>query len=206
MNLPLKSLHAFWFCILIPYHSYALDSDTIFKAPSEVTPPLYNHGYALFNVVVGGVAPSFEFIKLHTKQRLYLESGEAVRTRGIKTSVDLKGIINGYYLMNLPEGLYQITSIRAPFYNLPFRLDTDYSRKWRFKVEKGKTSYVGKLSIAHERKTDYVEVHLVNRIATDELEIERHIPGILTNYPLSSGTGVRDDFWKILKGGDSIVP
>ena len=103
-------------------------------------------------------------------------------------------------MLPLPAGWYQITSINAPYFDLPHRLDTESKAVWRFGVETGRTNYAGRLSISRERSAEYVEIRLHNRIATDIERIRTDLGALLERAPLASGSGVRDDFFDELPG------
>ncbi|WHI52824.1 hypothetical protein P3339_08700 [Microbulbifer sp. MLAF003] len=158
-------------------------------------------GYVLVKLDVDGTAPSIEFFKLYSNGSTYLESGKKTRLRkNNRYHISLKGKPSGYYLMAIPSGLYQITQINAPYFNLPYKLDTSSRRTWRFHVEAEKTNYIGSLFIGKQRKSDSIEVYLKNRIATDFNEIQASLGSLTELYPLVSGTGVQDVFFNSWQG------
>ncbi|WP_445364027.1 hypothetical protein ACJJIQ_06080 [Microbulbifer sp. ANSA003] len=152
-------------------------------------------GYVLVKLDVGGTAPSIEFAKMYANGNKYLLSGQKykLRKKG-RYKVSLKDKSEGFYLMTVPAGLYQITQINAPYFNLPYKLDTAKQRTWRFHVEAKKTNYIGSLFIGKQRKSDTVEVYFKNRIATDLDGIQEAINSLTELYPLVSGAGVQDEF------------
>lgn len=157
-------------------------------------------GYLLLHLNVGGVAPSMEFVKLTSKQELSLRS-EKKRTKRFKSvKINLKDKEKGLYLLNLPQGLYQVTQINAPYFNLPYRMSTDNEPYWRFYVEPGKVNYFGQLTIAKERSTRHVNISRLNRIATDKSLIDQELAGLIKNAPLRVSVGVRDDYMEFFKG------
>ena len=108
--------------------------------------------------------------------------------------VELAGKDLGFYFMMLPAGIYQVTEVSYPYFNLPFRLDTTREREWRFYVEEGKVNYIGQLKLARERSEDAVDVNLINRLAADYEHITATYSTLLDQFPLTSGIYLRDDF------------
>jgi hypothetical protein len=163
-----------------------------------------NNGYLLIDLNVNGIAPSIEFFKIKGEKSHYLEKGHRpIKLIGPRR-IDLKGIKQGLYGLELPEGLYQITTINAPFYDLPFQKSTDNQRDWRFSIEAGKFNYVGHLFIDKERRAKYVTIRLFNRIATDFNKLSEALNLLTVDFPLASGVGVRDDFYQELSGRGKI--
>ena len=70
------------------------------------------------------------------------------------------------------------------------------------KIEQGKTNYVGHLIIEKERSTQHVSVSLFNRMAKDMTNLKSNITSLLALAPLTSGIGVRDDFFEQLNNTD----
>ncbi|WP_444897613.1 hypothetical protein [Microbulbifer sp. SSSA005] len=172
------------------------NAKTLSLVPYENPPELRSRqGYVLVKLNVGGTAPSIEFGKLFTSGNKYLGERQKARVRkGSQYNVSLKGKPEGFYLMVVPPGLYQITQIKAPYYNLPYKFDTANRRTWRFRVEEGRTSYIGNLFIGKQRKSNTIEVYLKNRIASEINEIQESMGSLFELYPLASGAGVQDEF------------
>lgn len=172
----------------------------LISAEKPATPLKKGHGYLLINLDVEGTAPSFSFVKLLNSSDRYRSSQNKpkVARKWSETSIPLKNKPDGFYLTSMPAGLYQITEIKAPYYGLPHRLDTDYAPRWRFYIEAGKVNYIGKLQIESERSTKYVDVMLLNRLATDLDAVEKELAHYFTETPLVSGIGSRDDFFEEL--------
>ncbi len=101
---------------------------------------------------------------------------------------------NQWLIKTLPQGNYQIQEIKVPYFNLPYRKDTENDLLWRFKIEAGKVNYAGKLEIEKKRTTNYVEIKRLNRIVTDHDEILKSFPELLGQYPLVNGMAIRDDY------------
>lgn len=161
------------------------------------------HGYLLIDLHVRGTAPSLKFVRLNTGSPRYLSSDPKPRKRSSGILLELKDKSDGFYMLSLPEGLYQITRINAPYFNLPFRLDTEYVSKWRFYIRSGKTNYVGKLVFEKERSTDTISVKLINRLAADKSRIDAALVKVSSEAPLVLGTGVRDDFYTFLMDAET---
>ncbi|MEM7765797.1 MAG: hypothetical protein AAF290_17175 [Pseudomonadota bacterium] len=112
--------------------------------------------------------------------------------------IDLSGREAGFYLLGVPAGLYQITEVNYPYFDLPFRLSTTDQSEWRFFVEEGKTNYIGQLIVANERSRSTLDVNLLNRLATQWEQIHNDYQTLLAEFPLVSGVGSRDDFPEFL--------
>lgn len=157
-----------------------------------------SQGYLLIDLNLGGVAPSFIFAKVRSNKT----NAKDVKLKSSQlkdfTSIGLKNKSNGLYVIALKSGLYQISQVNVPFYDLPFRYETDNRREWRFRIESGKVNYIGQLLVEGERHVDKVTVRLLNRIATDKVRIERELSKIPFAYSLVSSPGVRDDFYSEL--------
>ncbi|TQV71170.1 hypothetical protein FKG94_19985 [Exilibacterium tricleocarpae] len=192
--------------LLLPFKSAAEVKPFVLTVPDSAAPLRKNQGYFLINLDISGAAPSFEFVGLDVRGQAYLEPGQKakVRKNARKIVVELKHKTNGLYLFAIPEGLYQITSIKAPYFDLPYLMDTEYRRKWRFSIKKDRVNYVGKLFIDAERSTRHIDVKLINRMAADKALIENRLGARLATTPLRSGAGVRDDFFAELIGEQGI--
>lgn len=108
--------------------------------------------------------------------------------------INLAGRPTGHFVTVLPRGLYQVIEVSYPYFDLPFRLDTNGQEEWQFVVEEGKTSYIGQLVLAEERSKSSVDVNLLNRLATAYEQINDEFAPLLARFPLISGNGSRDDF------------
>jgi hypothetical protein len=164
----------------------------------KASPLINNQGYLLLNLEVSGTAPSIEFVRIASKGNAPLAKSQKVKKRGKSMVFNLKGMPHGIYLAKLPEGLYQITQVNAPYFDLPFKINTENSPEWRFRIEQGKTNYIGHLVIEKERSTKYISASLFNRMARDLDKLTGDIQPITTLAPLTSGIGVRDDFFQQL--------
>ena len=166
----------------------------------ETKPLTKKYGYLLIDLDVNGSAPSLVYQQLSARDQYFLKPGQKARLKGKEKTLDLKGKTPGFYLAKVPAGLYQITRVNAPYFNLPFRMDTSSRREYRFSIEPGKVNYIGKLVIDKERSTQYVDINLINRIATNKSDIETQLAVLLQNHPLRLGVGVRDDFFATISG------
>lgn len=146
-------------------------------------PPLNaNQGYLLVDLDVGGVAPSIHVLRT---------SGS-----GIETTIQLKDREKGFLLMPMKKGKYQITRVNAPYYDLPFWIDTKFEKDWAFTIEEKKINYIGKLIIGKNRGARSINVNLLNRIATDLDKIEKEYTDLIQLNPLVTNNRTRDDFFK----------
>ncbi|MCO7224144.1 hypothetical protein [Pleionea sp. CnH1-48] len=176
--------------------SYALDDPLVKLSTIEEAASLkVGYGYLLVDLDVGGTGPSIEFVRLKTGDKLYLGQKQKYAVKGDKKLIRLSQDKQGFYVTQLQEGLYQITKINAPYFDLPYKLSTDRDRRWRFSVEAGKVNYIGKLVIKKKRSTKYVGVDLVSRIATDKDRIKSLLTKLPEQVLLRHGTGFRDDFY-----------
>ena len=164
-------------------------------------------GYLLVKLKVGGEAPSIVYRKIKTRNTRYLRPGEEDRKPGYvkKRTVHLKGLEPGYYLMEMSAGLYQITQVNAPYYDLSYKLSTDDNPVWRFGIEAGSINYIGELVIEKERGTDFITTNLFNRFAMYKAEIEQQLGSLGNTHPLTVNPGYRDDFQMALTPG-SVAP
>lgn len=150
-------------------------------------------GCALIGIDNGGTQSSIALRRLN-------KDGTLPRKRGgtsydsLEYTVKLGDHERNFYCLVLTEGQYQITQLSYPYFDLPFRLDTRTDKRWRFRVEAGKTNYIGQLVVARERSKERVDVNLLNRIATDIEAIRAQYSALLLSFPLTQGLTERDDF------------
>lgn len=171
--------------------------------PAQATVLKENMGYALLNLDVSGVAPSLSLFKLSSDTSIVQHPDYASRLnfssrRYSPTNILLKDKKQGFYLLALAEGVYQISEVNAPYFDLPYRMSTENTRDWRFTVKPGKLNYIGSLYIAKERTSDTITAKLRNRLATDLSLIKSDLSVVLETMPLVLGAGVRDDFYQQL--------
>ncbi|MDP7592980.1 MAG: hypothetical protein QF552_09860 [Litorilituus sp.] len=150
-------------------------------------------GYVMVYVNVSGVAPSIEFSKVNTHKTSFILSQEKI-SYGRDYFLDLQNIKQGFYFMPMFAGVYQITRVNAPFYDLPYWLPTDKESKWRFAVEENHINFIGEINIAKERGKKTLNIHLLNRTATYHAEIIEQIALMSQKLPLKAKPGYRDDF------------
>ncbi|TQV87809.1 hypothetical protein [Aliikangiella coralliicola] len=161
------------------------------------------YGYLLIDVDVAGIAPSFSYVKVKSSKKNPRKKKKVKYSKNGTHVVTLKHSENGLYALPMPAGTYQITQINAPFFDLPYKLDTSTKNEWRFKIEAGKTNFAGHLSIKKERSTRYLDVNLINRFATEKERLENTLQQLLSLAPLAHGVGVRDDFAQALAEKES---
>lgn len=156
---------------------------------SDAPEPGGSEGYMLLYVDAGGTAPSFEFARISRADSEPLPVGEPFRFVTKPHKITLKGLGNGFYLLPMTKGQYQIIRVNAPHYSLPFRMSTDNRPEWRFVIEAGRTNYIGALHIDAERSASNVEIDLLNRIAMQEATIRELMGDVLKTYPLTFHAG-----------------
>ena len=161
--------------------------------------PIKKHeGLVLLELDVDGTASSIEFSRVRVKDQSYLKPNQNLQTAPMTYTLNFMDKPAGFYFFKLPKGLYQVKRIKVPYFNLPFKLDTNNRRTWRFSVDSDQVNFIGRLEIEKERVERSVRVDLINRIATKQSEIEQLIAPILKEFPLRNGVGVRDDFFSDL--------
>jgi|GEM_PF-1930453 len=150
-------------------------------------------GYLMLYVNVSGIAPSIQFSKVKTRKTNYILSDEEI-SYGRDYFLDLKDVKQGFYFVPMLAGVYQITRVNAPFYDLPYWLPTENKSKWRFAVEENHINFIGEINIAKERGKESLNIHLLNRTATYHAEILEQIALMPQQLPLQAKPGYRDDF------------
>lgn len=149
----------------------------------KIVPLKSNQGYMLLNLDVDGVAPTIQYAR-RLPGRLDARS----------QVINFKDQKKGFMVFPLEAGTYQITRVNAPYYNLPYWLDTSERLAWEFTIQRSKVNYIGKLIIGKKRGTDFVTVNLLNRIAMDLDQIQQQYQDLLLKYPLITAVSVRDDY------------
>ncbi len=174
------------------------------QSASEVA--LKKHqGIVLLEIDVDGTSSSLEFSQLRVSGQSYLKAEQKPQTNKKTHILNFSGIPAGYYFFKAPAGLYQIKQIKVPYYNLPFRLDTENRSVWRFSVEPQKINFIGRLEIEKARAERSVRVELINRIATNQQEILERSRHNFPMLPLRNGVGVRDDFFLTLNNSEEVA-
>lgn len=184
-----------WLCLIVlPAKASNLE---LYAAGSPLPLLQEDEGYALLNLEAGGTAPSIEFFAVRSSESKYLKRDEKVFAQLFSGyELNLKDKAPGLYLFVLPEGLYQISKVNAPYFNFPFVMRTDSRRTWRFHISRERINYIGHLFIDQERHTNSIDVSLFDRLASDLGDINRQLETLLNSYVLESGRGVRDDFYQ----------
>jgi hypothetical protein len=191
-------------CILIlsgilPVAAAQKETPSYFYLPQDAPVLLREQGYLLIDLDVGGKAPSIEFVELKLSRKSKHGEKPIYSIGSEKYQVSLKDLKNGMSVMPLEAGLYQITSINAPFFELPYILDTASKPEWRFSVKADSISYAGKLVIEQERGKNFINVNFLKRFANDQQEIEQVASTFFPQVPLIMGYGNRDDFYEYLR-------
>lgn len=149
-------------------------------------------GYLLLNLNIGGTAPSFKIQRL-VKGKLVANDKKSA------LMISLSGLTNGFYVIPLLRGKYQITEINAPYFNLPYRLDVATKSSWRLSILEQSINYGGMLTINKNRNATDVDISLLNRSAHDYQEILDSIPAAIATYSVTSASFFRDDVMELLR-------
>ena len=185
------------FVIITTYSTSYIQSKeapfTYLTQPSKVKSLESKHGFVLFDLDVAGTAPSF-FIRRYSVNKPFFEPDTRMSFDTIPLRVRFDNNASGVFTVPLKEGLYQITQVDAPFYDLPYKIDMDTSRTWRFYVERDKINYAGKLVIEQDRGQRTIDVNFYNRFATDIDAIQAAVSDFPFPLPLIMNPGVQDDF------------
>lgn len=150
-------------------------------------------GYLMVYVNVDGIAPSLNISKVDTKKTDFVAGKTDDFTK--KYRVELKQKAPGFYFIPMFSGIYQVTRVNAPFYDLPYWLDTENQADWRFSIEANKVNFAGEIYIAKERGTRVIDVHLFNRFATYHKQIFKEIEQLPPALGFDVKPGYQDDFF-----------
>lgn len=112
--------------------------------------------------------------------------------------LDLSGR-DGVTFVNLPEGLYQITRIDVPHFDLPYKLATDNSVSWRFRVKNEHVNYIGSLVVSPIRSKNSVDVAWRNHFAIHLQSLETLLQSSDILFPIAHGAGYPDPFFSHFK-------
>lgn len=159
-----------------------------------------DQGFVLLELAAEATAPKMHISRLRYRGTEPPEEAKRRTSSGRDQIIRFGDQPSGHVLLRLREGWYQITELDAPFFELPFKLDTSGDGLWLFGVFAGKTSYVGRLEIAKERQTEYVDVTLESRIATRYDDITREFDAVLGVAPLVHGRAIADPYFDLLVG------
>ncbi|MEM6638329.1 MAG: hypothetical protein AAF610_00365 [Pseudomonadota bacterium] len=181
------------FLWLMPIAAWADDSEVAIFSPGQAIELDGDEGLALFELVIDGTAPSMNVARLSHRKSTPPPHDEPV-SRKRSSVVRLDQAPTEWVVLRLREGWYQITEVDAPFFELPYRLDTSDDPLWRFCVVPGKTAYAGRLFIAKERRTDFVEVTLESRIAFQFETLQAHRDDWFGDANLIYGRAIPDPY------------
>lgn len=127
---------------------------------------------------------------------------DTLRFKGSKSKpskIDLSGRKDIVYI-NLPEGLYQISQIDVPHFDLPYKLSTDNAPNWRFRVTKNHVNYIGKLEVDAVRSKNTINTVLINQYAQYLEDLTLRLTQASIDLPLKHGVGYQDPYAEYLKG------
>lgn len=195
-----KKLVAVFFLQSVLFFAHAGSGDVIkvLSDANNVAELKKKQGYLLVYVNVEGVAPSIEFSRINTRKTDVMLPDEKI-TYVKDYFLDLKNIEKGFYFIPMFAGIYQITRVNAPFYDLPYWLPTEKSANWRFAIEENAVNFIGELNIEKERGKRVINVHLFNRTALYHDELIEQISLLPIKLPLKVKAGYRDDFLMVLE-------
>lgn len=180
---------------------------------SSLTPLRGLQGYLVVYIDVSGVAPSIEFSRINTRKLDVIPQNKKIKFANqyivslkdpkikltSKYTINLKDLEKGFYYLPLIEGVYQVTKVNVPFYDLPYWLPTENASQWRFSIHRGKFNFIGELNVAKERSTNVVDVNLYNRIATYQEQLKKELKQVQGPYELIATPGYRDEFFEELE-------
>ena len=169
----------------------------VLSLPASAPDLAKNQGYLLVYVNVDGSAPSINFSKVNTKKTDFLVTAPRSFTRDF--TLDLKNTIPGFYVVPMFAGVYQITRVNAPFYDLPYWLATENQAKWRFGIEENHINFIGEIYIAKERASNTIDVRLLNRFATYQDQILDELITMPVKLTLVIKPGYQDEFLQALE-------
>lgn len=115
------------------------------------------------------------------------------------TKLDLSGRTNMVFI-NLPEGLYQITQVDVPHFDLPYKISTDNSDAWRFRISSNKINYIGTMKVSAIRSKNTVDTVWLNQFATHLGSLKNTVKDAQITLPIVHGAGYRDPFLSAYKG------
>lgn len=157
-------------------------------------------GLALFFIDNELDAASIELKKVVVNEIAPQPRKETFNFTGKKHKVSLGGLAPGFYALILPKGVYQISAVNTPYYDLPYTLDTSHDVRWQFNVFSGHLNYIGHLTIDSERSSRHVSVGLHNRIAKDIQQLPQIIGDKPNALPLRLGSGFKDEYLSLIEG------
>ena len=169
----------------------------ILTTAANLTPLMKNQGYLMIYVDVSGIAPSIKISKVNTKKLDIIPRAKKLSfTKDYM--IDLKGLDKGFYYVPMLEGVYQITKVNTPFYDLPYWLPTENDPRWRFIIKEQQVNFAGELNIAKERAAKVIDVNLHNRLAYFLDAIKDDLNKAAVELPLNVSSGYRDEFFQEL--------
>ncbi|PCK00655.1 MAG: hypothetical protein COA42_23835 [Alteromonadaceae bacterium] len=154
---------------------------------TQPLPPAY--GYLLLDLDLGEASPIITIREIVNKNKL---------SRLPPQLISLKNKGKNFLLLQQREGAYLIQNVNVPLFNLPHRITTDKSKRWRFSIQADKVNYIGRLSIDAERTKRIITVNYSNRLATDLARIQETYTDLLKLYPLAANHGHPDAFYDYL--------
>lgn len=118
---------------------------------------------------------------------------EKLKFNGKEFRLDLSDRTDLVYV-NLPEGLYQIVRVDVPHYDLPFKISTNNSVKWRFRIQQQSINYLGTIAVSAVRTKDSVDMLWLNQFAKNLDDLQARVAESSLVWPINNGIGYKDPF------------
>lgn len=151
-------------------------------------PPLHkDQGYMLIKLNIEAESAFLYYTKKVKNRIKYKRSSK-------KISLSKHG--NGFVIIPLKFGKYQISKIEVPFFDYPYNLITENDKDYSFVIKPNKINFIGSLTIKKERTENTIYVEIFRDFARYMDELNTIYADILQRYPLVSGSSYRDDFIK----------
>ncbi|MDT0594530.1 hypothetical protein [Glaciecola petra] len=123
---------------------------------------------------------------------------EKLKFNGKEFRLDLSDRTEIVYV-NLPEGLYQIVRVDVPHYDLPFKISTNNSDKWRFLIQQQSINYLGTIAVSAVRTKDSVDMLWLNQFAKNLEDLQTRVTASSIVWPINNGIGYKDPFYAELQ-------
>lgn len=183
-------------CLLL--NSQALIAMSLYSLTDTLPTLEKNYGFLLLKLTINSENATVHYARIKSSRSRYLLANDRYKLYQSQ-KINLNQSLNGYYVLPLPAGIYQITQIDSPFYDLPYSLNLTPHKAWRFAIEAGYLNYAGELVIAKEREQNSIDVDLLNRFAADQQELRQQTAILTATHPLRLNPGFRDDFQQALE-------
>lgn len=160
------------------------------EQPPSPPPLRENQGYMLIKLDIEAESAFLYYgkkVKNLTKYRRSLKK------------ISLSKYENGFVIIPLKPGRYQISKIEVPFFDYPYNLKTERNKDYSFVIKANKTNFLGALTIKKERTEGVIDIDIFRSFAQYMDELHTSYPDMLQHYPLISASSYRDDFINDIK-------